>query len=115
VAVSQRPLYQPITVGTMRLDHRLVVPPHSGGGGALLGSEDQFERMRRYWLARVEGGMQWVGGGPVFVRNPPIPVVLRHPSGVGARPDGARLTRRCSVEVEHPQSDLVQGFPQGPR
>ncbi|WP_448624285.1 oxidoreductase [Geodermatophilus sp. URMC 64] len=80
------PLFRPITVGTMALDHRLVVPPHSGGGGALLGSEEQFERMCRYWLARVEGGVQWVGGGPVFVRNPVIPGF--EPSGVGANVEG---------------------------
>src|SRR4051812_28404105 len=67
------PLFRPLGVGTMTLDHRLVVPPHSGGGGLLLGTDDQFERMCRYWLARVDGGMQWLGGGPIFVRNPLIP------------------------------------------
>jgi 2,4-dienoyl-CoA reductase-like NADH-dependent reductase (Old Yellow Enzyme family) len=79
-------IFSPIRVGTMSLGHRLVVPPHSGGGGALLGTEEQFERMCRYWLARVEGGMQWVGGGPVFVRNPLIPGF--EPSGIGSNADG---------------------------
>jgi 2,4-dienoyl-CoA reductase-like NADH-dependent reductase (Old Yellow Enzyme family)/NADPH-dependent 2,4-dienoyl-CoA reductase/sulfur reductase-like enzyme len=79
-------LFEPIQVGTMSLSHRLVVPPHSGGGGALLGTEEQFDRMCRYWLARVEGGMQWVGGGPVFVRNPLIPGF--EPSGIGSNADG---------------------------
>jgi 2,4-dienoyl-CoA reductase-like NADH-dependent reductase (Old Yellow Enzyme family) len=79
-------IFAPIRVGTMSLGHRLVVPPHSGGGGALLGTEDQFERMCRYWLARVEGGMQWVGGGPVFVRNPLIPGF--EPTGIGSNADG---------------------------
>ena len=79
-------IFAPIRVGTMSLGHRLVVPPHSGGGGALLGTEEQFERMCRYWLARVEGGMQWVGGGPVFVRNPLIPGF--EPTGIGANADG---------------------------
>ena len=79
-------IFSPIRVGTMSLGHRLVVPPHSGGGGALLGTEDQFDRMCRYWLARVEGGMQWVGGGPVFVRNPLIPGF--EPSGIGSNADG---------------------------
>ena len=79
-------IFTPIRVGTMSLGHRLVVPPHSGGGGALLGTEEQFERMCRYWLARVEGGMQWVGGGPVFVRNPLIPGF--EPSGIGANAEG---------------------------
>ena len=79
-------IFSPIRVGTMSLGHRLVVPPHSGGGGALLGTDEQFDRMCRYWLARVEGGMQWVGGGPVFVRNPLIPGF--EPSGIGANADG---------------------------
>lgn len=79
-------IFSPIRVGTMALGHRLVVPPHSGGGGALLGTEEQFDRMCRYWLARVQGGMQWVGGGPVFVRNPLIPGF--EPSGIGANADG---------------------------
>ena len=79
-------LFSPIRVGTMSLGHRLVVPPHSGGGGALLGTEEQFERMCRYWLARVQGGMQWVGGGPMFVRNPLIPGF--EPTGIGANADG---------------------------
>ena len=83
--VSER-IFSPIQVGTMSLGHRLVVPPHSGGGGALLGTEEQFDRMCRYWLARVQGGMQWVGGGPVFVRNPLIPGF--EPSGIGANADG---------------------------
>jgi hypothetical protein len=51
-------VFSPTRVGTMSLGHRLVVPPHSGGGGALLGTEEQFERMCRYWLARVQGGRQ---------------------------------------------------------
>ena len=83
---ADSPLFLPINLGTMHLDHRLVVPPHSGGGGALLGSEQQFDRMCAYWLARVEGGMQWLGGGPVFVRNPLIPGF--EPSGIGASAEG---------------------------
>src|SRR5271169_2199927 len=79
-------IFSPIRVGTMSLGHRLVVPPHSGGGGALLSTDEQFERMCRYWLARVQGGMQWVGGGPVFVRNPLIPGF--EPTGIGANADG---------------------------
>jgi 2,4-dienoyl-CoA reductase-like NADH-dependent reductase (Old Yellow Enzyme family) len=79
-------IFSPVRVGTMSLGHRLVVPPHSGGGGALLGTDEQFDRMCRYWLARVQGGMQWVGGGPVFVGNPLIPGF--EPSGIGANAEG---------------------------
>lgn len=70
----------------MSLDHRLVVPPHSGGGGRLLESDDLFERHCSYWLARVRGGVQWVGGGPTFVRNPLIPGF--EPTGIGSNGPG---------------------------
>ena len=63
-------LRHPIQVGTMALDHRIVVPPHGGGAGALLGSAAQFEQHCAHWLAKIEGGVQWIGGGPTFVRNP---------------------------------------------
>ena len=78
--------FRPLTVGTMALDHRLVVPPHSGGGGSLLGSDEMFERHCAYWVTRIEGGVQWVGGGPTFVRNPLIPGF--EPTGVGANGPG---------------------------
>ncbi|MDP9463411.1 MAG: NADH:flavin oxidoreductase, partial [Actinomycetota bacterium] len=78
--------FRPIHVGTMELDHRLVVPPHSGGGGRLLESDEMFERHCSYWIARVKGGVQWVGGGPTFVRNPLIPGF--EPTGVGSNGPG---------------------------
>jgi len=70
----------------MRLDHRLVISPHSGGGGSLLGNEEMFERHCAYWVTRVHGGVQWVGGGPTFVRNPLIPGF--EPTGVGSNGPG---------------------------
>ena len=76
-------LRQPIQVGTMALDHRIVVPPHGGGAGALLGTPAQFEQHCAHWLAKVEGGVQWIGGGPTFVRNPLPPGF--EPTGIGAR------------------------------
>ena len=78
--------FEPIRVGTMQLDHRLVVPPHSGGGGRLLDSDALFERHCSYWLERVRGGVQWMGGGPTFVRNPLIPGF--EPTGIGSNGPG---------------------------
>ncbi len=75
-----------IQVGTMALDHRLVVPPHSGGSGRLLETDEQFERHCAYWVERVRGGVQWVGGGPTFVRNPLVPGF--EPTGVGSHGPG---------------------------
>ena len=99
-------IFSPIRVGTMSLGHRLVIPPHSGGGGALLGTEEQFERMCRYWLARIDGGMQWAGGGPVFVRNPLIPGF--EPSGIGANAEGF-FTHPLFVERMGRYLDRVHG------
>ena len=79
-------LRQPIQVGTMALDHRIVVPPHGGGAGALLGSPAQFEQHCAHWLAKVDGGVQWIGGGPTFVRNPLPPGF--EPTGIGAHGPG---------------------------
>ena len=81
-STSTSALFEPITVGTLELGHRIVFPPHSGGRGALLGATHQFERYVAYWEERVRGGVQWVGGAPTFVRNPLIPGF--EPTGVGA-------------------------------
>ncbi len=78
--------FQPIRVGTLALTHRLVVPPHSGGSGRLLETQEAFERHCAYWVERVRGGAEWVGGGPTFVRNPLIPGF--EPTGVGANGPG---------------------------
>src|SRR5262245_57528091 len=79
-------LFNPVRVGTMSLDHRLVVPPHGGGAGTLLGSDAEFEQHCRHWLAKVEGGVQWVGGRPNYVRNPLPPGF--EPTGIGAHGPG---------------------------
>jgi 2,4-dienoyl-CoA reductase-like NADH-dependent reductase (Old Yellow Enzyme family)/thioredoxin reductase len=75
-------VFRPIRVGTLDLDHRLVVPPHGGGNGSLLGDAADFEQHAALWLAKVAGGMRWLGGGPNFVRNPLPPGF--EPTGVGA-------------------------------
>lgn len=79
-------IFRPIRVGTMELEHRLVVPPHGGGAGSLLTTEEDFEQHCRHWLAKVEGGMQWIGGAAAFVRNPLPPGF--ETSGVGAHGPG---------------------------
>ena len=44
-------VFSPIKVGTLQLDHRLVVPPHGGGGGNLVGSDAEFETYSALWVA----------------------------------------------------------------
>ena len=79
-------VFRPIQVGTLSLDHRLVVPPHGGGNGSLLGTAADFEQHAALWLAKLTGGMRWLGGGPNFVRNPLPPGF--EPTGVGAHGPG---------------------------
>lgn len=79
-------VFQPITVGTLALDHRLVVPPHGGGGGSIIGTDEEFETYAALWVAKARGGMQWLGGAPGLVRNPLPPGF--EPSGVGAHGPG---------------------------
>lgn len=69
----------------MSLDHRLVIPPH-GAVGTALGSDREFEAYCAYWVERIKGGVQWVGGGPTFVANPIVPGF--EPTGVGAHATG---------------------------
>ena len=70
-------LFQPITVGQLNLSHRMMVPPHSAGSSGFLGGEEAFQKFVQYYVARVQGGNEWVGGGPVFVQNPLPPVLNR--------------------------------------
>lgn len=85
-STPSRHVFRPLAFGTLSLDHRIVVPPHGGGNGNLMGSEDEFEQHCALWLAKAHGGMQWLGGGPNFVRNP-LPIGFEA-SGVGAHGPG---------------------------
>ena len=118
-------VFQPIRVGTLSLAHRLVVPPHGGGNGNLMGSEAEFEQHCAVWLSRARGGFQWLGGGPNFVRNP-LPVGFE-PTGVGAHGPGffrdpryparlAEFARRMHAAGASVSVQLVQqgGMPIGP-
>jgi 2,4-dienoyl-CoA reductase-like NADH-dependent reductase (Old Yellow Enzyme family)/thioredoxin reductase len=116
---------RPIAVGTMALDHRLVVPPHGGGNGNLLGTEAEFEQHCALWLEKARGGMQWLGGGPTFVKNP-MPVGFEA-TGVGAHGPGffrhrqyperiAEFARRLHEAGAFVSAQMVQqgGMPTGP-
>ena len=87
-ATPLRAALEPITVGTMTLDHRLFVPTHGGGAGSLSGDDARFEAMVDYWLSRVEDGFQWIGGPPCHVRHLHVPGF--EPTGIGAHGQGRR-------------------------
>lgn len=63
-------VFSPIEIGTMKLDHRIVVPTHSGFFPP------------SYWMAQLDGGAQWIGGSSAFVGEGLIPGF--EPHGVGA-------------------------------
>jgi 2,4-dienoyl-CoA reductase-like NADH-dependent reductase (Old Yellow Enzyme family) len=118
-------VFQPIEVGTLSLDHRLVVPTHGGGNGNLMGTAEEFEQHCALWLAKAEGGMQWLGGGPNFVRNP-LPIGFE-PTGIGAHGPGffrmphyqeriGELARRIHAAGAYLSVQMVQqgGMPIGP-
>lgn len=118
-------LFSPVRVGTLELSHRLVVPPHGGGNGNLLGSDAEFEQHCALWLAKARGGFQWLGGGPNFVRNP-LPVGFE-PTGVGSHGPGffrdprypervGEFARRLHAEGAVVSVQMVQqgGMPIGP-
>lgn len=118
-------VFSPIEVGTLSLDHRVVVPPNGAGGGNLLGSDADFEQHCAFWEARARGGVQWLGGGPNFVRNP-MPLGFE-PTGVGAHGPGifrhprypvrlAEFARRMHDIGAYISVQMVQqgGMPNGP-
>ncbi len=118
-------VFSPITVGTLELDRRVVVPPHGGGNSKLIGAEAEFEQLCEMWRRKAAGGMQWLGGPAVFVANPMPPGF--EPSGVGAhgpgffRADSFRDRMRRFVDVLHAEGAVVScqmvqqgGMPTGP-
>lgn len=118
-------IFSPITVGTLELDHRVVVPPHGGGNAKLIGSDAEFDQLCEMWRRKAAGGMQWLGGPAVFVANPMPPGF--EPSGVGAHGPGFFRARDFRdrmgrfVDVLHREGAVVScqivqqgGMPTGP-
>jgi 2,4-dienoyl-CoA reductase-like NADH-dependent reductase (Old Yellow Enzyme family)/thioredoxin reductase len=73
---------EPISFGTITLDHRLVVPPHGGGTGSLVKDDASYDAYVAYWMQRINDGFQWVGGGPGYVKALTVPGF--EPTGVGS-------------------------------
>ena len=79
-------LFAPITVGTMALRNRVMLPPHASAIGNIYGTDDEAARNIAYFEQRARAGVAWVGSLSTHVRNVLIPGF--EPTGVGAATEG---------------------------
>lgn len=80
-------LFSPITVGTMKLRNRVMLPPHASAIGNIYGTEDEARRNIAYFEQRcANDGPAWVGSLSTHIRNTLIPGF--EPTGVGAATTG---------------------------
>ena len=67
-------LFEPITVGTMRLRNRVMLPPHASAIGNIYRTDEDAERNIAYFEERVrDGGVAWVASLSTHLRNTVIP------------------------------------------
>jgi len=119
-------VFSPLTVGTVRVENRIVATPHAAIIGALWGpSEEEADRNIAYWVERAKHGMSWMAGISAAVENTLAPGF--EPTGVGARVRGVyrlpyfhdRMRRMTDALHEHGCSASAQmimqgGMPHGP-
>jgi 2,4-dienoyl-CoA reductase-like NADH-dependent reductase (Old Yellow Enzyme family)/thioredoxin reductase len=79
-------LFSPITVGTMKLRNRVMLPPHASAIGNIFGSDEDAARNIAYFERRVTAGVSWVGSVSSHIANTLIPGF--EPTGVGAATTG---------------------------
>jgi 2,4-dienoyl-CoA reductase-like NADH-dependent reductase (Old Yellow Enzyme family) len=53
----------PITLGTMKLRNRIMLPPHGSAIGDLWGSPQDAARNIAYWRLRAADGAAWLSSG----------------------------------------------------
>lgn len=76
-------IFSPITVGTMQLRNRVMLPPHASAIGNIYGTDEEAARNIAYFVERCrDDGPAWVGSLSTHVRNHLIPGF--EPTGVGA-------------------------------
>jgi 2,4-dienoyl-CoA reductase-like NADH-dependent reductase (Old Yellow Enzyme family)/thioredoxin reductase len=86
-SVAYAHLFEPITVGTMRLRNRVMLPPHASAIGNIYGTDADAERNVGYFEERVrDDGVAWVASLSTHLRNTVIPGF--EPTGVGAATTG---------------------------
>ena len=79
-------LFSPITVGTMKLRNRVMLPPHASAIGNIFGTDEDAARNIAYFERRVTAGVSWVGSVSSHIANTLIPGF--EPTGVGAATTG---------------------------
>ncbi|HRC64362.1 MAG TPA: NADH:flavin oxidoreductase, partial [Dermatophilaceae bacterium] len=79
-------LFAPITVGTMRLRNRVMLPPHASAIGNIYGTDDEAARNIAYFEERARSGVAWIASLSTHIRNHLIPGF--DPTGVGAATTG---------------------------
>lgn len=75
-------LFEPITIGSMQLRNRIMLPPHGRLAGNPFGSESDVRRFLAYFGRRAQDGAAWVGGLNCYVEKEMIPGF--EPTGLGA-------------------------------
>jgi 2,4-dienoyl-CoA reductase-like NADH-dependent reductase (Old Yellow Enzyme family)/thioredoxin reductase len=119
-------LFSPLTVGTMALRNRVMMPPHASAIGNIYGTEEEARRNIAYFEERCrDGGPSWVGSLSTHLANTLIPGF--EPTGVGAATLGffrlpffvERVQAYCDALHRHGTSVTVQmvhqgGMPHGP-
>jgi 2,4-dienoyl-CoA reductase-like NADH-dependent reductase (Old Yellow Enzyme family) len=118
-------VFSPVTIGTMRLRNRVMVPPHGSGIGNLWGTEAEAEVHMAYWESRARDGASWTDGVRGRVRNPVIPGFesggygaetignYRQPNYVERVQELARRLHRAGAVVTS-QLTVIGGVPQAP-
>lgn len=79
-------LFSPVTIGTMSLRNRVMMPPHGSAIGNLWGSDADAARNIAYWQARAQAGVAWIDGVSGHIDGKAIPGF--EPTGVGGFLEG---------------------------
>jgi 2,4-dienoyl-CoA reductase-like NADH-dependent reductase (Old Yellow Enzyme family) len=93
-------VFRPVTLGTMKLRNRIMLPPHGSAIGNLLGSPADAARNIAYWRARAADGAAWLDAVRGRVRNRIVPGF--EPHGYGAETAG---NYRSALFVERVLAD----------
>ena len=102
-AVGFPHLFAPITVGTMNLRSRVMLPPHASAIGNIFGTDEEAARNIAYFEQRVRAGVAWVGSISAHLKNTVIPASSRPASVLRPRDSsGCRFSWSASSSSRTP-------------